>query len=471
MRRTKTPGVGRAIPKNIEEEPDFYLISKKCPLYTDTGTAGVYVYSPKFDIDGKKEASVDTKTESSAQEVMNVDPLPFSLSSHHHRHHSHSNFDSLVMAATSRCDTSVNLFHVRKGDLNQYLGKTPFQVQDETGYGYTQLESHYYDHDHNLGIGNNLHHHSKNVQTPCQVLAQASAKQVLPDSSSNKEERNTLHATAAELPPTPDVITNNQAFLTKTSTRESNNDNLQVQNAIDFEDFNSVFNDNCDVDGILGKYDWSEMISTPSPTKHNNVTKTKEANHTPLGPIPIQAGKCEIRRPAVNSNFFEHYRCVSHERSNRTEGQPSSIITMQSQEQESSLSNGPISRRFQSSSLMPHSLYQSTTPTLPRQNQKLVAVLVPPGKLGIALSNNDNTGAGAGGVSSMSTRICAMQSNSFLAGKVQVGDELMKIDGVDVSRLHLNQITSMIASKSGFERVLEFKSLQSNNNTQSQEWI
>jgi hypothetical protein len=126
------PGRGKATP-NIEGEPDFYLISKQFPLHTaetyKEPPAAVYSYSePK--LDGEKEESGDTVIDSSPQEVMNFEPLPLS---------SHSMFDSVAMAATSRCETSVNHFHAR--GVNQYLGKAP--QQDGTGL-YTQPESHYH---------------------------------------------------------------------------------------------------------------------------------------------------------------------------------------------------------------------------------------------------------------------------------------------------------------------------------------
>jgi hypothetical protein len=420
MRRV-TSGKGRAVP-NIQGEPDFYAISEKSPLpiYLYRDAAGIYSAKPKFDVDGKKEASVDTITESSAKD----------------------DFDSNVAAATSR-DTSDS----DTGKGNQYLG-TALQCQDETGY--TQPESLYQN--NNLDIGNNLHH-STHVQTQYQVPAQASAKLVLPSSTFNQEERNTytLHAsTAAKAPSTPtDVATDNQEYLLKTPKSPTwgvNNDNLRDSKGFDcFFDSILEIGDGNDVDGISGQFDW-----TKSP---NNL--------------------------AVNSNIFEHNNCVSQseERSNRKEGQPSTQIAMFNQEHEISKSNdrGSISsRRFQSSSMMPCSSYQyqSTTTALPRQN--LVSVFVPSGKLGTVISDNI-TGAGAGSVSLSSmptrTRVCAIQSTSVLAGKVQLGDELVEIDGKDVSQLHSKQIMSMIACRSDFERVLVFKSFQCDNDSQSQEWI
>jgi len=511
----------RAVPTiRVHEEPDFHFISKMSPLPLYTFAADIYSPKPKFDVDdGKKDkASVNTNTESSAKEAMDVDPLP--LTNHHHNRHSHSNFDSLLVAGSScsYCDTS-DMWKGSNHNRNLYLGRA-HPCQDETGY--IQPESHYHQN----------HNHSMNVQTQCQVqvIAQASEKLVLPPSIMEERNTNTLHtSTAAKPPPTPnanDVATDNQEeYLLKTPetpTWRSNNDN-QHDSSIGFDCFfNSILKsgDGNDVDSILGKYDWSTMIPTPtSPTKNSNVANEKASNtqtgkfcgfypfeeqklyHTPIPIQPRPSPPNQLSQPLKdpqqgnndmamtmvplgeaynydmrNSNVFQHYNCVSQERSNRKEGQPSTIIAMQGQEDEISLSNhhGPIFQRFQSSSLfMPISSnqYQSTTATLPPCN--LVSVLVPSGKLlGIVLSDNI-AGASAGSISSTHTptRVCAIQSNSFLAGKVQVGDELIKIDGKDVSQLRLKQIMSLIASRRDFERALVFKSFQSNNDSQSQECI
>ena len=98
----------------------------------------------------------------------------------------------------------------------------------------------------------------------------------------------------------------------------------------------------------------------------------------------------------------------------------------------------------------------------PRQNP--IIVVAPPGRLGILLLNNK-----VGGVSSTPTHVSAVRSESVLAGKVQVGDLLMKIDGEDVSKCNSKQIMAIMAAKKEFERTLEFRCLQSNYG--AQEWI
>jgi hypothetical protein len=122
-------GQGRAAP-NSQEEPDFYVISKQFPLHSsESDKEPQVVYScSKAMLDGREKES-DTEIKSSPPEVMNFDFEPLPLSSH-------SIFDSAAMAATSRCETSENLFQERAG--NQYLGNAPHQ--DDTGH-YTQPES------------------------------------------------------------------------------------------------------------------------------------------------------------------------------------------------------------------------------------------------------------------------------------------------------------------------------------------
>ena len=99
---------------------------------------------------------------------------------------------------------------------------------------------------------------------------------------------------------------------------------------------------------------------------------------------------------------------------------------------------------------------------IPRQNP--IIVVAPPGKLGILLLNNKIRG-----VPSTPTYVSAVRNESVLAGKVRVGDQLMKIDGEDVSQCNSKQIMAIMVTKSESERVLEFMCLQSSNDPQ--EWI
>ena len=503
MRRRNSPGHGRAIPY-MEGEPDFYLISKTAPLFTAAAEADKKpaAYSPKFD--GKEEEVVDTnaKTESSTQEILGLYPRQF---------------DSLVTvtaAASSRCGTSVNVNAkqcqaTRTGDLHQHDvgGKAPHKdeiglfTQPETesrhhhGHGATQLLSH-----DDLGNGN-LHDQSKNAQSRCQVLTQPGAKLDLHDSASTANPPTPTHT------PTPNVTTENHQKSPTTTWGSSDN----LQDPIGFDCFN---NDN-EVGDSLGKYEWSKLVSSPSQTINDNDEKSAsgdggKANHLwpwgqrqqagsgasitpfelggkPWCHSPIQPQLSDCLSQWGNPFEFEqqqHQHCQPRQGNNYAGGPYlftcEGNIALTTNERSSpprtvgQIMKMPIvtygygTRHAQSSSTMPStSSYRSNPPTLSRQN--LVTVAVPPGKLGILLSNNDY----AGGVSSTPTRISDIQSeSSVMAGKVRVGDRLMAIDGEDVSRLDSKQSTSILTSKCEFRRILVFEYWQSsNNNNDMQEWI
>lgn len=83
------------------------------------------------------------------------------------------------------------------------------------------------------------------------------------------------------------------------------------------------------------------------------------------------------------------------------------------------------------------------TSSTPRRN-KFVAI-APPGKLGIILANkSDNRG----------TVVSGVRSSSALCDKVFPGDRIIMIDGEDVSRMTVSEITTVMARKTEFERTL-----------------
>ena len=72
-------------------------------------------------------------------------------------------------------------------------------------------------------------------------------------------------------------------------------------------------------------------------------------------------------------------------------------------------------------------------------------VKAPPGKLGIILANrNDARG----------TVVSGVRTTSTLADKVSPGDRIISIDGEDVSRMTVTEITAIMARKSDYERIL-----------------
>jgi len=87
---------------------------------------------------------------------------------------------------------------------------------------------------------------------------------------------------------------------------------------------------------------------------------------------------------------------------------------------------------------------RSTTNSYLKRNR--VVVVAPPGKLGIILANKSE---GRGG-----TVVSSVRDFSILREKIFPGDRLEMIDGEDVSRMLVSEITSIMARKGEFERTL-----------------
>ena len=113
----------------------------------------------------------------------------------------------------------------------------------------------------------------------------------------------------------------------------------------------------------------------------------------------------------------------------------------------------------------------------PRPNTHF-ELIAPPGKLGILLSNvkpnqskhnninNTNSSNNTG-----PTHVSSVRSTSVLAGRVHVGDIFLSIDGEDVTRMNSLEITSIMARKSEYSRVLRLQPLVNSTVAQWQEWI
>lgn len=71
--------------------------------------------------------------------------------------------------------------------------------------------------------------------------------------------------------------------------------------------------------------------------------------------------------------------------------------------------------------------------------------MAPAGKLGIILANKTD---------SKGTVVSGVRTSSVLSEKVGPGDRIIAIDGEDVSRMTVSEITTIMARKSEFERVL-----------------
>jgi len=74
-----------------------------------------------------------------------------------------------------------------------------------------------------------------------------------------------------------------------------------------------------------------------------------------------------------------------------------------------------------------------------------ISVVAPPGKLGIILANKAD---------SKGTVVSGVRTSSVLAEKISPGDRIIAIDGEDVSRMTVSEITTIMARKSEFERTL-----------------
>jgi C-terminal processing protease CtpA/Prc len=72
-------------------------------------------------------------------------------------------------------------------------------------------------------------------------------------------------------------------------------------------------------------------------------------------------------------------------------------------------------------------------------------VVAPPGKLGIILANRTDL---------RGTVVSGVRTSSILAEQVSPGDRIVAIDGEDVSQMNVKEITTIMARKSEFERVL-----------------
>ena len=74
-----------------------------------------------------------------------------------------------------------------------------------------------------------------------------------------------------------------------------------------------------------------------------------------------------------------------------------------------------------------------------------IMVVAPPGKLGIILANKAD---------SKGTVVSGVRTSSVLAEKISPGDRIIAIDGEDVSRMTVSEITTIMARKAEFERTL-----------------
>jgi len=111
-----------------------------------------------------------------------------------------------------------------------------------------------------------------------------------------------------------------------------------------------------------------------------------------------------------------------------------------------SISGTSRTSRASRSSRASHRTHRSTASGMTHNGKKTkVNVFAPPGKLGIILANK----ADAKG-----TVVSGVRTSSVLVEKISPGDRIIAIDGEDVSRMTVSEITTIMARKSEFERIL-----------------
>ena len=74
-----------------------------------------------------------------------------------------------------------------------------------------------------------------------------------------------------------------------------------------------------------------------------------------------------------------------------------------------------------------------------------ITVIAPPGKLGIILANKAD---------SKGTVVSGVRTSSVLVDRISPGDRIVAIDGEDVSRMTVSEITTIMSRKAEYERKL-----------------
>lgn len=87
-----------------------------------------------------------------------------------------------------------------------------------------------------------------------------------------------------------------------------------------------------------------------------------------------------------------------------------------------------------------------TTPAISHATRRnKITVVAPPGKLGIILANKAD---------SKGTVVSGVRTSSVLVDKISPGDRIVAIDGEDVSRMTVSEITTIMSRKADYDRTL-----------------
>jgi hypothetical protein len=85
------------------------------------------------------------------------------------------------------------------------------------------------------------------------------------------------------------------------------------------------------------------------------------------------------------------------------------------------------------------------SPSVSHATRNKINVLAPPGKLGIILANKAD---------SKGTVVSGVRASSALVDKIMPGDRIIAIDGEDVSRMSVSEITTIMSRKAEYDRTL-----------------
>ncbi|CAJ1938300.1 unnamed protein product [Cylindrotheca closterium] len=100
--------------------------------------------------------------------------------------------------------------------------------------------------------------------------------------------------------------------------------------------------------------------------------------------------------------------------------------------------------------------YSSSQRTKSSSKRSKVTVIAPPGKLGIILANKADA---------QGTVVSGVRSSSALVDKISPGDRIIAIDGEDVSRITVSEITVIMSRKAEYERNLTVLTLNKSNDS------
>lgn len=87
----------------------------------------------------------------------------------------------------------------------------------------------------------------------------------------------------------------------------------------------------------------------------------------------------------------------------------------------------------------------AVSPSINQASRNKIDVLAPPGKLGIILANKAD---------SKGTVVSGVRTSSALVDRIMPGDRIIAIDGEDVSRMTVSEITTIMSRKAEYERTL-----------------